>query len=105
MIRVSVFYPAGEGNTFDMEYYLSKHITLMKELLGEALKEVRVEEGIAAGHPKAPLPYSAIGHFTYESIEAFQQAMGPNAKTIMGDIPNFTNTQPVVQISKVLVNA
>ena len=31
---------------------------------------------------------------------AFQAAFAPHAATIMGDIPNYTNVQPVIQISE-----
>jgi uncharacterized protein (TIGR02118 family) len=34
-------------------------------------------------------------------VEAFQNAFGPHAKTIMGDMPNYTDTQPTMQISEV----
>ncbi len=32
-----------------------------------------------------------------------QQSLGPNAKEIMADIPNYTDTQPVIWISEVVV--
>ncbi len=38
---------------------------------------------------------------TFETVDAFQQAFGPNAPAIMGDIPNFTNVEPLVQISQI----
>jgi len=31
MITISVMYPAGKGATFDQEYYLKKHIPLVKQ--------------------------------------------------------------------------
>jgi len=34
-------------------------------------------------------------------VEAFQKSFGPNAGEILGDIPNYTNIQPIVQISEV----
>ena len=43
----------------------------------------------------------ALAHLQFDSVEAFQQSFGPHAQTIMGDAPNFTNTQPTVQISEV----
>ncbi|HBI79882.1 MAG TPA: EthD family reductase, partial [Marinobacter adhaerens] len=36
------------------------------------------------------------------SVADFQTAFGPHAKEILGDIPNFTNVQPTVQISDVI---
>jgi uncharacterized protein (TIGR02118 family) len=43
----------------------------------------------------------AMGHLLFDSVEAFQQSFGPHAETIVGDIPNYTNTQPTIQLSEV----
>jgi uncharacterized protein (TIGR02118 family) len=42
-------------------------------------------------------------HLYFDSIEAFQTAFGPQAQAIMGDIPNYTDIQPIVQISEVKI--
>jgi hypothetical protein len=34
---------------------------------------------------------------------AFQAASGPHAKDIMGDIPNYTDVQPAIQIGEVKI--
>jgi uncharacterized protein (TIGR02118 family) len=49
MIKVSVLYPSGAGKTFDTAYYCNKHIPMVRQLLGAALKGVGVEQGIAGG--------------------------------------------------------
>lgn len=101
MIRVSALYPNGEGNWFDMDYYCSKHVPMAKNLLGNVLKELTVDKGIAGGAPNSAAPYLAIGNLYFESVEDFQNSFGPHAEKIMADTPNYTNTQPVVQISEV----
>lgn len=101
MIKVGVFYPNNPGSKFDMKYYLEKHIPMVKQKIGPALKHVAVEQGLAGGQPSAPMTYIAIGHLTFDSVDAFQQAFGPNAPAIMGDVPNYTDIQPIVQISEV----
>jgi len=101
MIKISVLYPNGQGNVFDMSYYLAKHIPLVRRLSGAALKKVEVEEGVrglAAGSPPA---YLAMGHLFFESVQTFQAAFEPHVAEITGDIPNYTNTQPTIQISEV----
>jgi hypothetical protein len=52
MVKVSVFYPNPKGTRFDMSYYCTKHIPLVRQLLGPALKNVAVEEGIAGMTPE-----------------------------------------------------
>jgi uncharacterized protein (TIGR02118 family) len=101
MIKVSVLYPNGKGSRFDMGYYCSKHIPMVQRLLGSALKGVAVDQGVADGTPGAPPAYLAIGHLLFDSVAVFQSSFGPNAPTIVGDVPNYTNTQPIIQISEV----
>ena len=101
MIKVSVLYPNREGGKFDMAYYCDKHISMVRQLLGGALKGVAVEQGIAGGEPGAPAPYLAIGHLSFDSVETFMTAFLPVADTLQGDIPNYTNSRPTIQISEV----
>jgi hypothetical protein len=60
MIKVGVFYPSTPGARFDMKYYLEKHIPMVKQKIGPALKNVAVEQGVAGGQPGAPITYSVI---------------------------------------------
>jgi uncharacterized protein (TIGR02118 family) len=101
MIRVSVLYPNSAGIKFDMNYYLAKHIPMVKQKLGSACKSVAVEQGIAGGAEGAPATYVAMAHLTFDSLNAFQSAFGPHAQAIMGDIPNYSSAQPTIQISEV----
>jgi uncharacterized protein (TIGR02118 family) len=101
VIIVSVLYPNGPGSKFDLDYYLRVHIPMVQRRLGAPLKRVAVERGLAGGAPGAPPPYLALAHLHFESVEAFQGAFAPHAEAIMGDVPNCTNTTPVIQISEV----
>jgi uncharacterized protein (TIGR02118 family) len=42
-------------------------------------------------------------HLYCDSVESFQQAFGPKAGQILGDVPNYTDLQPTLQISEVVV--
>ena len=42
-------------------------------------------------------------HLLFDSVEAFQGALGPHAEAIMGDIPNYTDIEPAIQISEVKI--
>jgi uncharacterized protein (TIGR02118 family) len=101
MIKVSVLYPAGPDAKFDINYYCNRHIPMVRQKLGAACKNAAVEHGLAGGAPGAPPTYIAMGHLYFDSTDAFQAAFGPHAPEIMADIPNYTNTQPVIQISEV----
>ena len=103
MIKVSVMYPNNEGSTFDMTYYCNVHIPMVRQKLGAELKGVAVEEGIGGAEPGSPAPYLALGHLLFESVEAFQTSFGAHAQEFEADIPNYTNTQPIIQISAVKI--
>ena len=101
MIKVSVLYPNSSGCKFDMVYYLNKHMPMVQQKLGPACKRMAVEEGITGGAPGTPATYVAMGHLYFDSNDAFQTAFAPHAQAILADIPNYTNTQPTIQISEV----
>ena len=103
MVKVSVFYPNEMGTRFDMDYYCAKHIPMVRQLLGAALKNVAVEEGIAGMTPGSSATYIALGHLYFESVAAFQEAFTPHAAQIVGDIPNYTDSEPTIQISIVKI--
>ena len=103
MIVVSVMYPATADAKFDMAYYMEKHVPMVGERWGAmGLREAKVLQG--AGAPGGgPATYSVIALLTFDSAEAFGQAVAQHGAEIMGDIANFTNVQPVIQVSNVLL--
>jgi len=103
MIKVSVLYPNSEGKKFDMGYYCSKHMPMLQQKLGAACKRVAVEQGLVGAETGSRPAYIAMGHLYFDSVEAFQTAYGPHAKAIMGDIPNYTDIQPTIQVSEVKI--
>jgi len=103
MIKVSVLYPGGDGKTFNMDYYCQKHMPMAKELMGAALKGATVEQGLAGGAPNSPATYVAMTSLYFESIEAFQNSFGPHMDAFSADVPNFTNIEPVIQISDMVL--
>ncbi len=104
MIKVSVLYPNKKGSKFDMEYYCKTHIPLVERKLGGALKGVSVERGVGGGLPGSPAIYVVMAHLMFDSVEAFQAAFTPHAPAIMGDVPNYTDIEPVIQISEVTIS-
>jgi uncharacterized protein (TIGR02118 family) len=42
-----------------------------------------------------------MGHLYFDSVESFQKSFAPHAERIMGDLPNYTDSQPLIQISEV----
>jgi uncharacterized protein (TIGR02118 family) len=99
MIKVTVFHPDHDGCKFDMDYYCSSHILMVREKLGLACKGVAVEQGVGGAGSRPG--FIAMGHLCFDSIEAFQKVFGPHADVIMANIPNYTDIQPTIQFSDV----
>ena len=103
MIRVTFLYPNTPGSRFDAEYYISTHMPLAIRLLKPALKAVSAEIGISSAMPNQPTPNAAIAAFTFESVQAFTEAVMPHYAELQGDIPKYTDIEPVVQISEIRI--
>jgi uncharacterized protein (TIGR02118 family) len=103
MIKVSVMYPSGDGATFDHQYYAERHMPMVIELLGPALRSASVDRGLGGREPGAPPPYLAVAHLLFDSIEDFQASMGPHAARLAEDAPNYTNTTGVLQVSEIVM--
>jgi uncharacterized protein (TIGR02118 family) len=103
MIKVSVFYPNIAGAKFDMSYYRDRHMTMVQERLGAACKGIAVEHGLAGAAPGSRPQFIAMGHVYFESLEAFEASFGKHAREFVADVPNYTNVQPVIQVSGVVL--
>ena len=101
MIRVTVLYPNTPGARFDHESYAGKHLDLVKERLGSALISSEANKGLGSAVPGSPPPFIAAGHLVFNSLDDFQKSFGQHAQEIMGDLPNFTDIEPQVQISEI----
>lgn len=103
MIKVSVMYPNSPDARFDHAYYRDQHMPMVQSRMGDHCRSYTVDKGLGGGAPNVAPPYVAMCHIFCDSVEAFQASFGPHAGEIMSDIPNYTNTTPVVQISEVVV--
>jgi len=99
MVKVSVLYPNKPGSCFDVEYYLNTHMPMAARLLGPAVKAITVEIGVSGEQPGSQPPFAAIAGFTCESLHDFVEAFTPVAGDLQGDIPKYTDIEPVIQIS------
>ena len=105
MIKISFYYPNSQNAKFDHDYFVNKHMPLAidrQRTLG--LLQFDIEKGIAGGTPDAITPYIAIGHIYFDSLEAFQNSMSKVGEELMADVANFTDIEPIVQISEILAN-
>jgi len=102
MIVVTVLYPKNEQSRFDFDYYLEKHVPMVKARCEDfGLKEVRLMRG-SAMVDGAPPQFELIGELVFPSLKNLQDALGRHGAEIMADIPNYSNVQPMIQISEAI---
>ena len=89
-----------------MTYYVEKHMPQSIDLLSAhpGFKEVSVEKGVGGAAPGSEPSYVAMRHFLFESAEAFMAAFLPHALELQGDMPNYTDVAPVIQVNEVLIS-
>jgi len=106
MVKISILYPNRNGARFDFNYYAETHMPRSIELLSKhpGFKGVSVERGIAGANPGTDAAFVAMCHFHFSSAEAFMEAFMPNAAELQGDMPNYTDIEPVIQINEVLIS-
>jgi len=94
MIKLTVSYAAGDDVTFDHDYYAATHVPMCNEAFNPVRTEI--ERGVDG-------PAVAAVSFYFDSAEDMQAAMGSERMAdIMGDIVNYTNATPSMQISNVV---
>jgi uncharacterized protein (TIGR02118 family) len=103
MVLISAMYPNEPGSRFDQDYYLQKHIPLVRERWSPmGLEDLRLVRGVAAGDG-SPAPYQVIALLSFRSLQDFQKAAEAHVQEILDDIANFTSVQPVIQINEDLI--
>lgn len=99
---ISVFYPLADGMSFDMDYYLSTHLPLVRRLLEPmGLRETRVMAGVPSGTGQAP--FHVVAELLFDDEESLAAALAAHGPQTQADIPNFTDAVPLIQISRVVV--
>lgn len=106
MTKITILYPNNKGARFDMRYYIDTHMPMSIALLSahRGFKGTSVERGLGGAEPGSDAAYVAMCHFLFDSLEDFTAAFAPHAATLQGDMTNYTDIKPVIQISEVLLS-
>jgi len=101
MHRLTVLYPAKDGEAFNYDYYFSNHHKLVvSRLKPEGMVSCEFDQGVSdpAG---GKAPYLAIAYLKFTSADALQKALVKHGAEILGDIPNYTKIEPIMQVNEV----
>jgi len=103
MVKISILYPNKKGSRFDMSYYVNTHMPMSIERLSanKGFQGVSVDRGLAGEIPGSEPTYVAMCHFLFDSVEDFLAAFNPHAAFLQGDMPNYTDIKPIIQVSMV----
>jgi uncharacterized protein (TIGR02118 family) len=106
MVKISILYPDRPGSTFDMAYYLKTHMPMsIARLSGHpGFRSVEVERGMAGQEHGSSPPFLALCHYVFETVDDFVAVFTPHAAELQADIPNYTNTAALIQISAVEIS-
>ena len=98
---ITVLYPNKPGITFDFDYYLKKHKTLIERLYGKGIKKLELRRGVSM-QDGSPVPYVAVINIYIGSQKDFDAAAAKYTQTLIDDVKNFTNGMPVIQNDEVV---
>ena len=101
MYCITVAYPKKDGGKFDFDYYAKKHIPMVAGFLGANCTKTEIRKGLASPDGSAA-SFVCLGSLWIKSIEEFQATLAQHGPEIMGDIPNYTNLQPILQVDEVV---
>ena len=101
MFKVTILYPNGDDKTFDMNYYVKKHMPMVAGFLGSNLKFYEIDRGLSGRTATDKIPFLAIGYFYVTDVAEYNKAITQNRDAIISDFKNYTNVQPVIQISQI----
>lgn len=101
MIALNILYPADEGTFFDSAYYFEKHMPSMVQKLRKSLRGMTLAEGLNRGRHGSRPPYFAVCELLFDSSDAAQAVFAAHDEALGDDVRNYTNAEPVMQISEV----
>ena len=103
MIRVTVSYPNEPGKKFDWDYFMGDHMAIVhRELDHRGMVRVEIDKGVSSADPSAPAPLTAAIHLIFNTVEEVHAAFIAAGRPVMGDVPNYTDIQPTIQISEMM---
>ncbi len=98
MVTLSVLYPKNATSTFDHAYYRDTHTPLVQSRF--APESLTILHGLPGPDGSAPT-YELIALISFSSPDQLNAALSTHGAEVVGDIANFTNVQPVIQVNTV----
>ena len=102
---ITVLYENVDDATFDLDYYMAKHMPLVDEKFKPfGMEGWRVLKAVGTPFGGKPL-YSIIANLEFDTADQFKAAVAAEGGPVFGDVPNFSNKDPVVVIGDLVGSA
>lgn len=102
MIKLTVLYKKSEGTTFDVDHYLDVHVPMFMDRMQEHCTKAIVD---VPTEPDSPFHVMSQVYTTVNSGAEFDAAYAVHAKELMGDLPNYTNAEMIIQYGEERINS
>ncbi|MFL6469059.1 MAG: EthD family reductase [Pyrinomonadaceae bacterium] len=103
MVRVTFLYRNSGSSRFDLDYYLNDHLSLSRQVFGEALKGIWIDRGTSGAEPGSQPPFHVIANLLFDSVDDFYAALLPRMHELIADAAKYTDAETLIQISEVLL--
>ena len=92
---MAIYYQPQEGEKFDEEYYVKKHLPFVKKTLPGIVGAYYAKSMPTPAGEKPPVV--GVGIVVWEDVELFKQAMSsPDLQKIQADHPNYSTCRSEV---------
>jgi len=98
---INILYPAKDNDAFDFEFYLRRHVPLIKDILGSSLHRLEVRKGASAQDGGAPT-YTCVISIWIADWPAYEKALAARASELIAEVPLFTKVMPMIQTDEVI---
>jgi uncharacterized protein (TIGR02118 family) len=101
MISVMVLYPNQAGTRFDMEYYVHRHLPLVRDRLEpQGMRSMTYVSERAMDPAAPPQAYRLVADLRFDDMESTSRALQMHGAETQADIPNFTDVAPIILIGE-----
>jgi uncharacterized protein (TIGR02118 family) len=76
---ITILYPAKDNDAFDFDFYLRRHVPLIKDILGASLHRIEVRKGASAQDPAAAPTYTCVISIWIADWPAYEKAIAARA--------------------------
>ena len=99
---INILYPAKDNDGFDFEFYIKRHVPLIKDILGSSLHRIEVRKGASAQDGSSAPNYTCVISIWIADWPAYEKAIAARASELIAEVPLFTKVMPQMQIDEVI---